>query len=96
LQVKEFLKKGWENCNEDQEDKQFFNKFKGPHDKKEAPIFLVGIDSMIKEKRKREGVDSWHNSDKDPIFIRKFWTKLFSCLGTQLAHYSYFHPQYSG
>ena len=27
-------------------------------------------------------------SDRDPIFTRNFWTKLFSCLGTQLAHSS--------
>ena len=27
-------------------------------------------------------------SDKDPIFTGNFWTKLFSCLGTQLAHSS--------
>jgi hypothetical protein len=32
-------------------------------------------------------------SDKDPIFTRNFWTKLFSCLGTQLAHSSSYHPQ---
>ena len=25
-------------------------------------------------------------SDRDPIFTGKFWTKLFSCLDTQLAH----------
>ena len=25
-------------------------------------------------------------SDRDPIFKGNFWTKLFSCLGTQLAH----------
>ena len=30
-------------------------------------------------------------SDKDPIFTRIFWTKLFSCLGTQLAHSSSYH-----
>jgi hypothetical protein len=35
-------------------------------------------------------------SDKDPIFTRHFWTKLFSCLGTQLAHNSYYHPQSDG
>jgi len=35
-------------------------------------------------------------SDKDPIFIGFFWTKLFSCLGTQLAHSSSYHPQSDG
>jgi hypothetical protein len=32
-------------------------------------------------------------SDKDPIFIRNFWTELFCYLGTQLAHSSSYHPQ---
>jgi hypothetical protein len=27
-------------------------------------------------------------SDRDPIFTGHFWKKLFSCLGTQLAHRS--------
>ena len=31
-------------------------------------------------------------SDKDPIFTRNFWMELFSCLGTQLAHSSSYHP----
>ena len=35
-------------------------------------------------------------SDKDPIFTSKFWTKLFSCLGTQLAYSSSYHPQSDG
>jgi hypothetical protein len=35
-------------------------------------------------------------SDRDPIFTRNFWTKLFSCLGTQLAHSSSYHPQSDG
>jgi transposase InsO family protein len=35
-------------------------------------------------------------SDRDPIFTRHFWTKLFSCLGTQLAHRSSYHPQSDG
>jgi len=34
--------------------------------------------------------------DKDPIFTRNFWTKLFSCLGTHLAHSSSYHPQSDG
>ena len=35
-------------------------------------------------------------SDRDPIFTRNFWTKLFSCLGTHLAHSSSYHPQSDG
>jgi IS30 family transposase len=35
-------------------------------------------------------------SDRDPIFTRHLWTELFSCLGTQLAHNSSYHPQSDG
>ena len=35
-------------------------------------------------------------SDKDPIFTRNIWMELFSCLGTQLAHSSSYHPQSDG
>ena len=35
-------------------------------------------------------------SDRDLIFIGKFWTEIFSCLGTQLAHSSSYHPQFDG
>jgi len=35
-------------------------------------------------------------SDKDPIFTGNFWMELFSCLGTQLAHSSSYHPQSDG
>ena len=35
-------------------------------------------------------------SDKDPIFTRNFWIELVSCLGTQLAHSSSYHPQSNG
>jgi hypothetical protein len=35
-------------------------------------------------------------SDIDPIFTGHFWTYLFSCLGTQLAHSSSYHPQSNG
>jgi hypothetical protein len=31
--------------------------------------------------------------DKDPVFIGNFWTELFYCLGTQLAHISSYHPR---
>ena len=35
-------------------------------------------------------------SERDPIFTGKFWTELFSRLGTQLAHRSSYHPQSDG
>jgi transposase InsO family protein len=35
-------------------------------------------------------------SDRDPIFTGHFWTELFSCFGTQLAHISFYHPQSDG
>ena len=35
-------------------------------------------------------------SDRDPIFTGNVWTELFSCLGTQLAHSSSYHPQFDG
>ena len=35
-------------------------------------------------------------SDRDPIFIGNFWMELFSCLGTQLAHNSSYHPHSDG
>jgi len=35
-------------------------------------------------------------SDRDPIFTGNFWIKLFSCLGTQLAHISSYHPEHDG
>ena len=35
-------------------------------------------------------------SERDPIFTGNFWKKLFSCLGTQLAHSSSYHPQSDG
>ena len=31
-------------------------------------------------------------SVRGPIFIGNFWTELFSCLGTQLAHSSSYQP----
>ena len=34
--------------------------------------------------------------ERYPVFTRNFWTKLFSYLGTQLAHSSYYHPQFDG
>ena len=46
--------------------------------------------------QKLHGTPSIVVSDRDPIFIGNFWTELFYCLGTQLAHSSSYHPQYDG
>ena len=35
-------------------------------------------------------------SNRDSIFTGNFWMELFSCLGTQLAHSSSYHPQSDG
>ena len=35
-------------------------------------------------------------SVRDPIFTENFWTELFSCMGTQLAYSSCYHPQSDG
>lgn len=34
--------------------------------------------------------------DRDPIFTVNLWIQLFPCLGAQLAHNSYYHPQSDG
>ena len=46
--------------------------------------------------QKLHGIPNIIVSDRDPIFTGNFWTKLFSCLGTQFSHYSSYHPQYHG
>ena len=46
--------------------------------------------------KKVDGTPNIIVSYRDPIFTRKFWTELFSCVGTQLAHSSSYHPQYDG
>ena len=35
-------------------------------------------------------------SDRDSNLTRNFWIELFSCLGTQVAHSSSYHPQSDG
>ena len=50
----------------------------------------------------RETIQNLHGnpkiivSDRDPAFTGNFSTELFSCLGTQLAHSSSYHPQSDG
>jgi hypothetical protein len=43
--------------------------------------------------QKIHGVPKIIVSDEDPIFTGNFWTELFSCLGTRLAHILSYHPQ---
>jgi hypothetical protein len=46
--------------------------------------------------QKLHGIPKIIVSDRYPIFTGHFWTELFSCLGTQLAHSSSYHPQSDG
>jgi hypothetical protein len=46
--------------------------------------------------QKLHGVPIIIVSHRDPIFTRKFWSEVFSCLGTQLSHNLSYHPQYDG
>ena len=55
----------------------------------EAKKFLENI-------QKLNGTPKVIVSDRDPIFTSHFWKDLFSCLGTQLAHSSSYHPQSDG
>lgn len=45
---------------------------------------------------KLHGVPRTMVSDKDPIFTRKFWSKLFELMGTRLKMSSAYHPQKDG
>jgi len=60
--------------------------------------FKASIDStaFMETIQKLHGNPKIIVSDRDPIFTRNFWTELFSCLSTQLAHSSSYHPQYDG
>jgi hypothetical protein len=52
------------------------------------------LKSFMEIAQNLHGVPKIIVSDKDSIFIGNFWTELFSCLGTQLAHISSYHPQF--
>jgi hypothetical protein len=52
--------------------------------------------AFIETVQKLYGIPKIIVSDRDPIFTGHFWTELFSCLGTQLAHSSSYHPQSDG
>ena len=54
------------------------------------PLKAITVDNYFMETiQKLHGTPHIIVSERDPIFTRKFWTELFSCLGTQLAHISF-------
>jgi hypothetical protein len=52
--------------------------------------------TLMETFQKLHGVPKIIVSDKDPIFTGNVWTKLFSCLDTQLAHKKSYHPYSDG
>jgi transposase InsO family protein len=52
--------------------------------------------TFMEKVQKIHGIPKIIVSDRYPIFTGNFWTELFSCLGTQLAHSSSYHPQSDG
>ena len=62
------------------------------HSFKESTIANTFMDTI----KKIHGNPRVIVSDRDPILTKKFWIELFSCLGTQLAHSSSYHPQSDG
>jgi len=61
------------------------------HPFKASTIATTFMDTL----KKIQGIPQIIVSSRDPIFKGNFWTKLFSCLGTQLAHISSYHPHQS-
>jgi hypothetical protein len=71
--------------------KYFLDQRLSSEEQKKWVTKILGFDFEIVYKKGKIIV-----SDRDPIFTRHFWTELFSCLGTQLAHISSYHPQSDG
>nr|GFA27028.1 hypothetical protein [Tanacetum cinerariifolium] len=53
---------------------------------REAQVFVEAV-------VKHHGIPKTIVSDRDPIFVSKFWTQLFKLSGTQLNHSTTYHPQ---
>jgi hypothetical protein len=58
--------------------------------------FITVATTFMETIQKLHGSPKIIVSDRDPIFTGHFWIELFSCLGTQLAHSSSYHPQSNG
>jgi hypothetical protein len=62
------------------------------HPFKESTIAIAFMEIV----QKLHGVSKIIVSERDTIFIGNFSIELFSCLGTQMAHSSSYHPQSNG
>jgi hypothetical protein len=72
--------------------KKYAHFFSRSHPFKESTLSIAFIETV----QNLHGVPKIIVSDIDTIFSRFFLTKLFSCLGTQLAHNLSYHPQSDG
>ena len=60
------------------------------------PFKDIKVSTFMETIQKLHGNPKIIVSGRDPNFTRNFWTELFSCFGTQLAHSSSYHPQSDG
>ena len=62
------------------------------HPFKESTVAATFMETV----QKIHGIPKIIVSDRDPFFTGNFWTKSFSCFGTQWAHSSSYHPHSDG